>query len=161
MINQPLNGISSSAVPPQINYTDVIQQLEQAINADIAKVQMLAAQNVITNGECRYIMSQLGNKAKMINDCKQMFQGNSVLNQPQIPITPQQNPFELFNLEKPGFFEGESRKAVLDYIKGLDMDKDEISKIAALIEGVEQGAVDGYLKQSAYDKIQKNLQGNS
>ena len=152
MINQPLNGISSSAVPPQINYIDVLQQLEQAVNEDIARVQMLASQNVITNGECRYLMSQLENKVNTIRGYKQMFEANPALTQPQNPIIPPQNPFELFNQEKPGFFDGEPRKAVLDYIKGLNMDKDEISKVAALIEGVEKGAVDGYLKKSAYDK---------
>lgn len=149
MQNQPLNGISSSAVTPQINYVDVFQQLEQAINADVARVQMLAAQNVITNDECRYLMSQLASKAKILEGYKQMSVQTA---QSEIPAQQQPNPFDLFNQEKPGFFDGESRKAVLDYIKSLDMDKDEISKIAALVEGVEKGAVDGYLKQSAYDK---------
>lgn len=154
MINQPINGISSSAVPPQINYVTVIQQLEQAVKTDMATVQALAAQGVITKDQSQYLMSQLVNKAKIINDYKQIPVANQVLPQNQEQPQPiiQQNPLEIFNQEKPGFFDKESRKAVLDYIRGLNMDKDEISKVAALIESVEKGAVDGYLKQSAHDK---------
>ena len=32
------------------------------------------------------------------------------------------------------------------------MDKDEISKIAKMIEALENSAIEGYLKQSAHDK---------
>ena len=32
------------------------------------------------------------------------------------------------------------------------MDKDEISKIAKIVEGLETSAVDGYLKKSAHEK---------
>ncbi len=152
MQNQPINGISSSAVTPQINYVDVIQQLEQAVNNDIARVKMLMAQGIITSNEAQYLVSQLVNKANIIESYKQLPVANPQLSQPQPPITPVQNPFDLFNQEKPGFFDGESRGAVLDYIRNLDVDKDEITKIAALIEGVEKGAVDGYLKKSAHDK---------
>ena len=41
---------------------------------------------------------------------------------------------------------------MLNYIKDLDMDKDEISKIAQLVENLENLAVDGYLKKSAHEK---------
>ena len=59
---------------------------------------------------------------------------------------------ELFIQEHPDFFKKGARASVLDYIKDLDMDKDEISKIAKIVEGLETSAVDGYLKKSAHEK---------
>ena len=76
---------------------------------------------------------------------------------------PVQNPMDLFNQERPGFFEADGRGDVLDYIKGLDMDKDEIVKIAQLVEGLENSAVDKYLKKSEYEKSlnDENLRAKS
>ena len=68
--------------------------------------------------------------------------------------TPQQpeNPMEMFDKERPGFFEEEGRGDVRDYLKGCEMDKDEILRIASLVEGLENSAVEKYLKKSAHDK---------
>ena len=65
---------------------------------------------------------------------------------------PEQNPFDLFNQEKPDFFNKSGRTEVFNYIKNLDVDKDEISKIAEMVEIIEKTAVENYLKQSAHDK---------
>ena len=42
------NNISSSAVTPQMNYTDIVSQLEQAIATDTLRLQTMLQQGVIT-----------------------------------------------------------------------------------------------------------------
>ena len=75
-----------------------------------------------------------------------------LFNKYQLKTMPQAlNPMDLFNQERPGFFDAEGRGDVLNYIKGFDMDKDEILRIAQLVEGLENSAVDKYLKKSAYE----------
>ncbi len=151
MQNQINNGISSSAVNPQMNptagYVDIIQQLEQAIKSDAQKLEILMQQGTIDQSQGQYLMTQLARKYNEINMCKNSFPS---VNQPQPPVA--LNPMDLFNQENPGFFDKGTRGEVLNYIKDLDMDKDEISKIAKIVEGLETSAVDGYLKKSAHEK---------
>ena len=153
MQNQINNGISSSAVNPQMNpaagYVDIIQQLEEALRVDAQRLQILMQQGTIDYSQGQYLMTQLARKYNEINMCKNNFPS---VNQPQPQVPPAQNPMDLFNQENPGFFDKGTRGEVLNYIKDLDMDKDEISKIAKIVEGLETSAVDGYLKKSAHEK---------
>lgn len=154
------NNISSSAVTPQTNqnlgYNDIFYQLEQAIGADVQKLKVLVQNGVITQQQGQNLMAQLAGKAQQINTYKNSL---GLSNQPIPPIQMPQAPFqqapnsmELFAQEHPGFFDGEGRADVLNYIKGLDMDKDEIVQISQLVEKLENSAVDRYLKKSAYEK---------
>ena len=147
------NGFSSPAVSPQANpnfgYKDIYFQLEQSIGAEAQNIHNLVSKGVLTQVQGQYLLAQLSAKAQSINAYK------NAQNQIQMPVQnvptpaiPVQNPMDLFNQERPGFFEADGRGDVLNYIKGLDMDKDEISKIAQLVEGLENSAVDKYLKKS-------------
>ncbi len=155
MQNQIQNGISSAAVMPQLNYVDVLQQLEDVIANDVQRLQLLMQQGVLTKVQWQYLMAQLTQKAEAINLCRQALPSTQIpqpqLQTPKIPEE-MQTPLDLFNQENPGFFDKSGRGDVLNYIKDLDVDKDEISKIAKLVEGLENSAVDGYLKQSAHEK---------
>ena len=158
------NGISLPAAGPysvpQTGYKDIFYQLEQSIGADVQKVQQLVQQGIITSQQGSYFMSELARKAQEINNYKNSLVGqNNVPMQPQpsaVPTAQQQmplvNPMEQFNRERPGFFEGEGRADVLNYIKGYDMDKDEILRISQLVENLENSAVNNYLKKSDYEK---------
>ena len=148
------NGISLPAVSSQANptgYKDIYYQLEQAIGADVQNVNSLMAQGVLTQKQGQYLLGQLFSKAQSINAHKNAQQKSSPTPQTQ-PPQPVQNSMDLFNQERPGFFATEGRGDVLNYIKGFDMDKDEILKISQLVEGLENTAVDKYLKKSAYEK---------
>lgn len=148
------NGISLPAVSSQANstgYKDIYYQLEQAIGADVQNVNSLVAQGVITQKQGQNLLGQLLLKAQSINAHKNAQQKIPSLQQTTLP-QPIQNPMDLFNQERPGFFDAEGRGDVLNYIKGFDMDKDEILRIAQLVEGLENSAVDKYLKKSAYEK---------
>ncbi len=151
---QSMNGISSPAVNPQTNlsanYVDIIKQLEMAIKSDVQRVVFLTQQGTINETQGQALLTQLAKKMDEINNCKKTI---GQINQPVQSVNPAvQSPMDLFNAEKPGFFDGPGRADVLNYIKDLDMDKDEISKIAQLVENLENLAVDGYLKKSAHEK---------
>lgn len=150
---QNYNGISSPAMSPQANYIGVIQQLENALAEDAQRVQLLVGQGVITQSQGQYLMAQLAKKSNEINMYKNAVpQGAEQIPYQPAPQTPVQNPLELFRQERPDFFNGDARGEVLNYIKNLDMDKDEISKIAQIVEKLENSAVDGYLRKSAHEK---------
>ena len=154
MLNQNINGISPSAVTPQINYTDVIQQIEQALASDVQKLQLLTQQGIVTQQQGQYLMNELVNKKQQIDVFKQSLQNLTPHVQEQVPPPEKEtvNPIEIFNKENPDFFTSEGRKELLEYIKDLDVDKDEISKIANLAQNLENYAIERYLKKSAHDK---------
>ena len=158
-VPQNQNNISSLAVSPQtnstVNYVDIIQQLEQAIGVDVQRLQLLMQQGVLSQSQGQYLMTQLAKKADEINKCKStVAQMNSQVGDVQSPPVENSdlNPFDLFNQENPGFFNGDGRADVLNYIKNYGMDKDEINQIAQLVEKLENAAINGYLKKSAHEK---------
>lgn len=134
MQNQQFNGISSSAVTPQIDYQNIVQQLLLALAANAQKEQLV---------------QQLSNNKQIQQLISTIYETNNADSKAQAP---EQNPLDIFNKEHPGFFEKSAREDVLNYIRNFDMDKDEISKIAKMIETLETSAIDGYLKKSAHDK---------
>lgn len=151
------NSISSSAVSSQINpingYKDIYYELEQAIGADVQNVKNMVAQGLLTQQQGHTLLVQLASKAQSINAYRDTQNMNNIPVQNVSTLTASmQSPMDLFNLERPGFFEGEGRGDVLNYIKDFEMDKDEIFRISQLVEGLENSAVDKYLKKSAYEK---------
>ena len=62
--------------------------------------------------------------------------------------------FKEFEKEKPEFFSGDGRSEILNYLKSEDVqfDKDELSKIAKIVEQVEKSAIERYLKNAAHDE---------
>jgi hypothetical protein len=153
------NEISSLAVGSQANpdmgYKDIFWHLEQKIGEDVGRVKDFVQKGIITQDQGQYLYGLLVQKAQELNNYK-LAQQQNVQNS-QTPVTeqavpPQENPFEQFSKERPGFFDGDGRMAVLDYIKGYSPDKDEILKIAQLVEKLENSAVDKFMKKSEYEK---------
>lgn len=152
MQNQLSNGISSSAVTPQINYNDILNQMEQSVKSDAQKLMLLFQQGLIPENQVQYIINKLINTQNQIDLLKQFIPSGKSEETLQSPEETEQKPLDLFNKEKPDFFKKAGRSEVLDYIKNLDMDKDEILKIANLVELLEKATIENYLKQSAHDK---------
>ena len=140
MQNQQFNGISSPAVTPQINYPDILGQLLTALAVNAQKEQFV--EQFSNNKQIQQLISAL-------NETNKVNQNYNAVPDMQTPAI---NPLDLFNQENPGFFDKSARSDVLNYIRNLDLDKDEISKIAKMIETLENSAIEGYLKQSAHDK---------
>lgn len=161
MENQINNNISSPALNPQGNggqiYKDVFYQLEQSIGADVQNVNNLVQKGIITQKQGQYLLAQLAGKAQQINEYKNNLQQQT--NAPaqtaattSMPQFAETNQIEMFNKLRPGFFDEEGRGDLRNYLNGYRMDKDEMLRIAALVEGLEDSAVNRYLKKSAYDK---------
>jgi hypothetical protein len=146
------NGISSLAVSPQANQNNPYYNLEQEIGAMALKINTLTQRGLLSQTQGQYLIAQLAGKAKEIDAQKNANLSNVQVQQGDNAQLQAQNPMEVFNQERPGFFNEEGRQDILNYINGFDMDKDEISKIAQLMEGLESSAVDKYLKNIAYEK---------
>ena len=158
MQNQTNNDISSLAFRPEGNkmpeYKDVFYQMEQAIGADVQNVKELVQKNVITEQQGQYLLTQLAEKARQINSYKNSVQSkaNAPAQMPaQVPAA-EENPMDAFNKVRPGFFDEDGRGDLRSYLDGYPMDKDEMLRIAGLVENLENSAVNRYLKKSAYDK---------
>lgn len=146
------NNISSSAVTPQMNYTDIVSQLEQAIATDTLRLQTMLQQGVITKQQGQYLMAQLAKRANEINMCKNSVPFPNQVQTQQPQAQKQMSPLETFTEQNPEFFNVGGRNAVLDYIKNYNLDKDEISQVAKIVEQLENSAVNSYLKKSAHEK---------
>lgn len=148
--NTNINNVSSSAEKPQINYTGIVPQLEQALRSDIQKLFLMVQQGVITSEQGQSLLKMLINKANALEEFKKTNDESADMGMNNTPQP--ESSIDLFNKENPDFFKPAGRGDLLNYIKNLDVDKDEISKIAQLAQNLEQSAVDEYLKQAAYDK---------
>ncbi len=116
---------------------------------DLSKIQKLVDDGVINNTQGQYLVNYVINKAyDMVNN-------NS---QGKAQVTPNNNAFAEFEAENAGFFDKNGRAEVLEYLKnsGFEGDKDEISLISKMIENLENGAIERYLKQTAYEKTLNN-----
>ena len=67
MQNQILNGISSSAVNPQINYTDAVKQFEQTVRDQAQKLMLLQQQGLVPLNQAQYIINTLIETQNKIN----------------------------------------------------------------------------------------------
>ncbi len=149
MQNNTILGVSSDAVTPQINYNTMIQNLENEIAQDVKNVALLQQLGTLPTNKGQEMTLILNDSLNKLKALKQGFFSSDAVSQTPAP---QVNPFELFNRDNPGFFEQGGRKDVLDYIKNLEMDKDEIAKIAQMVENLEKSAVESYLKNVAHEK---------
>jgi len=161
MQNQINNNISSLALNSQGNgmqeYRDIFYQLEQSIGADVENVNNLVQKGIITQKQGQYLLAQLAGKAQQINAYKNNMQSQTnapVQNaSPAVPAPAKsETQMDVFNKLRPGFFDEDGRDALRNYLNGYQMDKDEMLQIAGLVEGLENSAVNRYLKKSAYDK---------
>lgn len=115
------------------------------VSNDIRRIQKLVDDGVIDNTQGQYLVNYVINKAQ------EFINGQ---NTGEAQIQPKADPFAQFEAENAGFFKRDGRAEVLEYLKriGFDGDKDEISMISQMIEKLENGAVDRYLKQTAHEK---------
>ena len=168
MQNQTQTGISSIANKPLANnkFTsleifnlannniNVMAEIEKALENEFMTVQNLLKKGIITSEQGRCLILNLantGNEIKKYKDSINLAQNNASIENSNNEIS-EENYLDLFNKENPDFFSGDGRTAVLNYIKDLKMDKDEINKIAEIVKGLESCAIDNYLKKTAHEK---------
>lgn len=122
------------------------QNLRNKLKQDLINVQNLLNSGVIDRQQGQNLMNYFlrtafENSTQMAEDFpKTTFDKNSA--------------FQEFEKENPKFFSGEGRSEILNYLKSdeIQFDKDELSKIAKIVEQVEKSAIDRYLKKVAHEE---------
>lgn len=126
-------------------------EIEKLINDDLNVIRTLMGIGVITHEQGQILMKQVINNAYS-STTKQHAQQT----EPQVSdVTKERNSsLEEFMANSPNFFNQTGREDVLSYLKNsnVNFDKDELLQISKLIESVENGAVDRYLKKVEYGK---------
>lgn len=139
---------SGQMAVPQSQESVPTYDVKSIVINDLNKIQKLVDDGVISNTQGQYLVNYVINKAyDMVNNA----QGKTL-------VAPNNNAFAEFEAENAGFFNKNGRAEVLEYLKnsGFEGDKDEISVISKMIENLENGAIERYLKQTAYEKTLNN-----
>lgn len=130
---------------PQTQELSPSYDVKSIVTNDIRKIQKLVDDGILDNTQGQYLVNYVIGKAyDMVNN----------QNSGEAQIQPQNSALAEYESENADFFNKEGRKEVLDYLKrvGFEGDKDEISVISQMIESLENGAIQRYLKQTAREK---------
>ena len=146
--NRGLSSADNRQIPQQtgnLQNQPLTYDVQSIVLHDIRKIQQLVDSGVIDNTQGQYLVNYVINKAyDMVNN----------QNRGDAQIQPKPDAFAEFEAEHSGFFNKDGRAEVLDYLKrsGFDGDKEEICLISQMIEKLENGAIERYLKQTAHEK---------
>ena len=157
MNGQNLQNISSYAGNQQAVQgalqpnTDADTVKQMAVN-DLKTIKNLVQTGVMTQEQGQNLMNYVTQKAFE----KYCTLQNSLAPKSVQSVNPEQQPVQKTAL--PEFFNREGRIDVFDYLRNsnTDFDEDELSKISALVEKIENTAVERYLKEIEHEKTLKN-----
>ena len=122
-------------------------QLSKSFKEDIANLQTLLNSGFVNHQQGQNLLNHIIRKAldenvhnMMENKTETVFDKNAA--------------FKEFENENPNFFTAEGRSEILNYLKSdeIQFDKDELSKIAKIVEQVEKSAIERYLKKAAHEE---------
>lgn len=132
----------------KIDENEQKQKLRNNLKADIKGLQMLLNSGIINQQQGQNLLNHIIRTALENNVQQPMLE-----EKPKITFD-RNSAFKEFEKEKPEFFSGEGRSEILNYLKSgeVQFDKDELSKIAKIVEQVEKSAIEQYLKKVAHDK---------
>ncbi len=137
--------IQNSAFEQQPNNADKYKQM--AVN-DINTIQNFVKSGLMTQEQGQNLMNYVTQKAfeKYTTSQTPAFTNTKISVQKQEPPT------------MPDFFNQTGRIDVYDYLKNsnADFDEDEISRISALVEKIENTAIQRYLEKQEHEKALNN-----
>lgn len=135
-----IENISSQADNQNPAIVDEAQSIKQRVIQDVKLIENLVQTGVMTQEQGHNLVNYITQKA---------FEKYNTAQNVQTPQTVQQKV-----MPTPEFFNREGRIDVFDYLKqaNVDFDDDEISKISALVEKIENSAVDKYLRTQEHEK---------
>ena len=141
--------VQNQPIPPQTS--DAASQIKQMALKDIQQIENMINSGVVSQEQGQNLMNYVVNKA--YKEVKQQELSTPQPVQNSIPVTGYLN-----NLDNPEFFQQDGRSQVLDYLKNSypTVGKDEISQIINMITGVENSAIQRYLRKQEHDKALKN-----
>lgn len=137
-----IENISSQADNQTQALVDDAQSIKQRVIQDVKLIENLVQTGVMTQEQGHNLVNYVTQKA---------FEKYNTAQNVQIPQAQAVQPAVM---PTPDFFNQDGRIDVFDYLKqaNVDFDDDEISKISALVEKIENSAVDKYLRAQNHEK---------
>lgn len=167
MNGQNLQNISSNA-----GYQQAAQGVQQPVNANPEEIKQMAVNDlntiknlvqagVMTQEQGQNLMNYVTQKAFEKYTLSQNNSQTPVTGQPiSTQIQPQMQPQMQLGQGSvtPEFFNRDGRIDVYDYLKNSNatFDEDELSKISALVEKIENTAIERYLRELQHEKTLSN-----
>lgn len=159
-----MNGQNIQNIPSQADYQQTAQGVQQPTNTnpesikqmavnDLKTIKSLVQAGVMTQEQGQNLMNYVTQKAF---EKYTLSQNNS-----QIPVGLQQTSGQISPqipdsqaVVMPEFFNRDGRIDVYDYLKNSNtaFDEDELSKISALVEKIENTAIERYLRELQHEK---------
>lgn len=167
MNGQNLQNISSNA-----GYQQAAQGVQQPVNANPEEIKQMAVNDlntiknlvqagVMTQEQGQNLMNYVTQKAfekytLSQNNSQTPVTGQSISTQIQPQMQPQMQLGQ--GSVTPEFFNRDGRIDVYDYLKNSNatFDEDELSKISALVEKIENTAIERYLRELQHEKTLSN-----
>ena len=150
-MNNMIENISSQADNQNPAFAADAQGIKQRVIQDIKLIENLVQTGVMTQEQGHNLVNYVTQKAfEKYNSAQNVQPPQAQAAQPiQMPAAVQQAV-----MQTPDFFNQDGRSDVFDYLKqsNVDFDDDEISKISALVEKIENSAVDKYLRAQEHEK---------
>lgn len=160
MNKQNIQNVSSYAGNPNAAFNnqpvnnDAESVKQKAVN-DIKLIENLVQTGVMTQEQGQNLMNYVTQKAFE----KYTLSQQNAQTPMQMPVSPNTQTQNYLNGNiTPEFFNREGRLDVFDYLKNSNaaFDEDEISKISALVEKIENSAVARYLREKEHEKTLNN-----
>jgi hypothetical protein len=148
-VNQDKSNLFQQEINAQENIKENVQNI---VNKDFQNIE-----NLLKMGFINFTQAQNLKQVVLKNAFDSVVQGE--INNPKSQLVASREKkavFSEFDEENSGFFT--QREDILNYLKTGEffLDKDELSKIAKLVENLEKNAIEKYLKIQEYEqKIQK------
>ncbi len=135
-------NFSSQTDSQNLANVDDTQNIKQSVIQDVKLIENLVQNGVMTQEQGQNLMNYITKKAfAKYNNAK-------TLSNPLVQAV------QPTNMPTPDFFNQDGRIDVFDYLKqaNVNFDDDEISKISALVEKIENSAVAKYLRAQEHEK---------
>lgn len=148
-----IENISSQADNQNSGLADDALRIKQRVVQDIKIIENLVQTGVMTQEQGHNLVNYITQKAFEKYNTAQNVKIPQVL-QPSIAQDLAQQQTQTVIMPTPEFFNQDGRIDVFNYLKqaNVDFDDDEISKISALVEKIENSAVDKYLRAQEHEK---------
>ena len=141
-------GNQNAAVGNQPLNSD-LQSIKQTVLKDIQVIENLVQTGAMTQEQGQNLMNYVTKKAFEKYTLSQQNSQNPVNMMQQTPASVQNTSGAV-----PEFFNRDGRLDVFDYLQNSNtaFDQDELSKISALVEKIENTAVERYLREKEHEK---------
>ena len=149
--NENILSQADNQIAANVNQPSNADSVKQMAVKDIQLIENLVQAGVMTQEQGQNLMNYVTKKAFEKYTLNQQ-NSQTPLDASQLAVSDVQN--ALANPNAMAFFNKDGRVDVLDYLKNANavFDEDEISKISAIVEKLENTAVERYLREKEHEK---------